>query len=69
MNDKGINIRGSIPLNKKNKKIVSAYNPDCKLTPSNILKAFIKTKKLKIVKKIDILPKAKVLFKIVDLKK
>ena len=29
----------------------------------------IKTKKLKIVKKIDILPKAKVLFKIVDLKK
>ena len=69
MNDNGINIRGSIPLVKKNKKIVSEYNPDCKFIPSNMLKAFMKTKKLKIVKKIDILPKAKVLFSIVDLKK
>ena len=47
MNEKGINIKGSMPLIIKNKKIVSEYSPDCKLIPSNILNAFIKTKILK----------------------
>ena len=69
MNEKGINIKGSMPLITKNKKIVSEYSPDCKLIPSNILKAFIKTKILKMVKNVEIFPSAKVLFNKVDLKK
>ena len=69
MKEKGINIKGSIPFSKKNKKIVSEYSPDCKLIPSNILKALIKTKILKIVKNVEIFPSAKVLFNTVDLRK
>jgi len=50
---KEISTKTPLYINTKNKKI--EYKPDCKLMPSNILKALINNKKHKIVKIIDIL--------------